>query len=185
MSLKYAILGFLDLMPLSGYDLAKMFNASVNFYWPATHSQIYRTLGNLLEDEFVTREIVEQSDNPDKKVYSITARGRENLRRWVAKPQDLPTVRHTLLVQLAFSSLLGDEELLHLLDSHAGKLRERLALYRGDQQQSQLDYARTEKERFLWSLILENGIMAYEGELRWIEDAIQDYRARFVESGSA
>jgi DNA-binding PadR family transcriptional regulator len=175
-SLKYALLGFLDLLPLSGYDLAKMFDDSVNFYWPATHSQIYRTLKQLLEDGMVTREIVEQSIHPDKKVYSITETGREELRRWVAAPLDLPTVRHGLLVQLASASRLDDEEIINLLEAYAEKLRDRLDLYLGDQQQAQLVYARSEKERFLWGLILKNGIRTYECELEWTEEAIRDIK---------
>jgi PadR family transcriptional regulator AphA len=74
MSLKYAILGFIDMVPLSGYDLKKMFDASVNYYWPATHSQIYRTLDRMLQDGLVTQEVVHQEDHPDKKVYSIADR---------------------------------------------------------------------------------------------------------------
>lgn len=180
MSLRHAILGFLDLMPLSGYDLAKMFDSSVNFYWPATHTQIYRTLNQLLEGGYVTRQIIEQLDLPDKKVYSITEKGVQDLRQWVAAPKDLPKVRHTLLIQLAFASLIDDQEIIALLQNYADKLRERLALYNSDQQRSQLDYARTEKDKFLWGLILKNGIMAYECELRWVEDVIEDFRSIFL-----
>lgn len=183
MSLKHALLGFLDLMPLSGYDLSKMFDDSVNFYWPATHSQIYRTLKQLLEDGMVTREIVEQSIHPDKKVYSITERGREELRRWVASPLDLPTVRHGLLVQLAFASRLDDEEIIHLLAAYAAKLRERLDLYHSNGQQAQLEYARSAKERLLWGLILENGIRTYECELQWAEEAIRDLQRQAWKTG--
>ena len=47
MSLEYAILGFLNYLPLSGYDLKKMFDTSVQHFWPADQSQIYRTLARL------------------------------------------------------------------------------------------------------------------------------------------
>jgi len=174
MSLKYAILGFLDLFPLSGYDLTKMFDDSIMFYWPATHSQIYRTLKELHKSELVTREIIEQSENPDKKVYSITEKGKETLKEWVSAPLDLPTLRHGLLVQLAFASRLEDLQIIALLEAFAEKLRERLALYHSDELKEQLSYSRTKRESFLWGLILENGIQTYECELRWAEAAIQD-----------
>jgi PadR family transcriptional regulator AphA len=178
MSLKHALLGFIDLIPLSGYDLAKMFDDSVNFYWPATHSQIYRTLKELYQAGMVTREIVRQSEHPNKKVYSITKLGKEELRRWVSTPLDLPTLRHGLLVQLAFANRLADQEIIGLLEAYAEKLRERLALYHGEQQQEQLAYSRTEREKFLWSSILKNGILSYECDLKWAEETIRDLQRK-------
>jgi hypothetical protein len=44
MSLEFAILGFLNYQPYSGYDLKKIFDTSVRHFWPADQSQIYRTL---------------------------------------------------------------------------------------------------------------------------------------------
>ena len=177
MSLKYALLGFIELMPVSGYDLSKMFDDSVNFYWPATHTQIYRTLNQLLEEGLVTREIVEQTDLPDKKIYYITDRGRDILLEWVTTPIDLPTIRHPLLVQIAFSGQVETSQLIALFEAYADKLRQRLDLYQSDQQMEQLDLARSEKERFLWSLILENGIMTYKCELEWVQRAMEGLKA--------
>ena len=47
MSLKHAILGFLGYTSLSGYDLKKAFDGSVQHFWPADQSQIYRPLAQL------------------------------------------------------------------------------------------------------------------------------------------
>ena len=47
MSLEFAILGFLNYHPYSGYDLKKIFDTSVSHFWPADQSQIYRTLSRL------------------------------------------------------------------------------------------------------------------------------------------
>jgi DNA-binding PadR family transcriptional regulator len=176
-SLKHAILGFIELMPLSGYDLSKMFHASVNFYWPATHPQIYRTLKRLLEDGMVTSEIVEQTDVPDKKIYSITELGRNELAEWVSSQPELTNMRHPFLVQIAFANLLETPQIIALFEAYAEKLRARLDRYHGDQQRQQLEFARSEKERFLWNLILANGISAFECELKWAERAIEGLKA--------
>ena len=39
MSLEYAILGFLNYRPLSGYDLKKVFDNSVRHFWPIHSSK--------------------------------------------------------------------------------------------------------------------------------------------------
>ena len=72
MSLEYAILGFLNYRPLSGYDLKKVFDNSVRHFWPADQSQIYRTLAKLAEQGHVEQEIVRGLDRPDRKEYRIT-----------------------------------------------------------------------------------------------------------------
>lgn len=47
MSLRHAVLGLLAESPASGYDLMKMFNASLANVWPATQSQVYGELTKL------------------------------------------------------------------------------------------------------------------------------------------
>lgn len=169
MSLKHALLGFLDLQPLTGYDLTKMFGATVKFYWSATHTQIYRTLKQMLAEGLVSREIIEQTDHPNKKLYSITGRGEEELLRWLGTPEKLSPVRHSLLVKITLADKLETPRIAALLEDYCGKLRARLELYETRNRQITAAYARTEREAFLWSAVLENGIAAYEGELRWAE----------------
>ncbi len=86
MSLEYAILGFLCYKPLSGYDLKKIFDNSVQHFWPADQGQIYRTLARLADQGWAEIEVVEQSQRPDRKVYHLTPTGHEELHRWLAGP---------------------------------------------------------------------------------------------------
>ena len=48
--------------------------------------QVYTTLERLHRDGLVEFEEVNQAERPDKKVYSLTADGREKLKDWFAKP---------------------------------------------------------------------------------------------------
>ena len=84
MSLDYAILGFLNYAPLSGYDLKKVFDNSVQHFWPADQSQIYRTLTRLTERGLAEMDVIEQTERPDRKVYHITQAGRDELLQWLA-----------------------------------------------------------------------------------------------------
>ena len=89
MSLEYAILGFLNYKPMTGYDLKKAFDDSVRHFWYADQSQIYRTLNRLNEKDWVSRDVIEQDTRPDRKEYSITDSGREALRQWlISKPNE-------------------------------------------------------------------------------------------------
>lgn len=175
MSLKYAILGLLKISPFTGYDLSKYFKGSISFYWSASHPQIYRTLKTLLNEESVKQEVVTQEDLPNKKIYHITAKGSEELNKWLLTPQELPQVRHKFLLQLSFADNLDDEQLLDLLKEYKSKTESQLSLYKGHQSETVENLPANKKQKFLWKSILKNGLYYYEAELKWITEVINDY----------
>lgn len=173
MSLKYAMLGFIDMMPLTGYDLKKMFDSSVKYYWTATHSQIYRTLDEMKKEGLIKEELVHQTDLPNKKLYHITAKGKEQLTKWVKEPTELPPVRHELLVQLSWADRLPNNQIIARLENYKLKIEERLNMYEQENNNKFAHMSRTPRERFLWESILKNGIMSYKAELKWVNDTIK------------
>lgn len=88
MSLQHGVLGFLNYGKMSGYDLAKAFSSSVQFFWNAQNSQIYLVLDKLEKQGFATHELIVQTDKPSKKLYSITDAGRAEFFRWLAAPNE-------------------------------------------------------------------------------------------------
>lgn len=115
MSLEKGILGYLSMKPLTGYDIHKLFNMSVGYFWPADQAQIYRCLKSLLKDGLV--EQAAQRKNDRRKEYAITDKGREALHAWLLEVtfsdfvQRCPNTLH-----LFFSGFLNPEEQLALLD---------------------------------------------------------------------
>ena len=110
MSLTYAILGLLDVLPMTGYDLKhQAFDATVAHFWPADQAQIYRTLNRLMEKGMVDQHVEEQQDRPDRKVYTITDEGKAALNAWLREDQSPPTMRDPLLVQLFFGMEMPDK----------------------------------------------------------------------------
>jgi PadR family transcriptional regulator AphA len=175
MSLEYAILGFLNYHPYSGYDLKKIFDTSVRHFWPADQSQIYRTLSRLMEQGYAEMEKVPQEDRPDRKVYTITESGRAALREWVAGPPPLGEARSAPLIQVFFAAQLSDEEALAKFEGYAAIMRGLLAQY--DQVEGQLGPFQQEipssREHFFWLLTLENGITNMRANLAWAESVIE------------
>ena len=57
MSLQHGVLGFLNYGSMSGYDLAKAFSSSVQFFWNAQNSQIYLVLDKLEKQGFVDLDV--------------------------------------------------------------------------------------------------------------------------------
>ncbi len=174
MSLDFAILGFLNYHPYTGYDLKKIFDTSVRHFWPADQSQIYRTLARLTERGFVEVEKVPQEDRPDRKVYHITDAGRDELLKWLAGPTPLGEPRSAALIQVFFYGQVSDEEILAKFEGFAAMMREILARY--GQIPSQLGPYEQEipssREHFFWLLTLDNGIRSMRANLEWAENVI-------------
>jgi PadR family transcriptional regulator, regulatory protein AphA len=179
MSLEFAILGFLNYHPYSGYDLKKIFDTSVRHFWPADQSQIYRTLSKLTENGFVEMEKIPQDDRPDRKVYHITEPGKLELLRWLSGPPPMSEPRSAALIQVFFSGQLSNEEVLEKFESYAASMRGILAQY--DQVPSQLTPFQQEiaspREHFFWMLTLDNGIRSMRASLEWAENVIEQIKS--------
>ncbi len=175
MSLDHAILGFLNYLPLSGYDLKKMFDNSVRHFWPADQSQIYRTLTRLAERGYVEVEVIEQVDRPDRKVYHITPAGREELHTWLSGPLPEQEVRSCSLVQVFFSGQLSDEQILAKFETAAAEMRALLEAYHQVPERIE-EYTKlvdSPREAFCWTLTLELGLRSINAELEWAESVIE------------
>lgn len=181
MSIEHAILGLLSLNSLSGYDIKKMFEGSPALYWSGNNNQIYKALIKLHEQGWVSRETQIQDASPTRKVYSITEKGLEELRRWVLTNPEIPQIKNSFLIKLAWADLLTADELDHLLERYESELRTQLAMLNFQKQQRNVSpsgvsrdayinvlLARTQREIFLWNMILENWLSYYQAELNWV-----------------
>ena len=172
MSLPHAILGLLAREPMTGYDLkTRWFDRSLRYFWPADQAQIYRTLDGLLARGWAAVRVEPGGDRPNRKVYTPTEAGREELARWVATPQPLPTVRDPLLVQLFTGADVPDEALHSLLGQQREAHRARLAEYE-ETRAFLTELAVPDRQRRLWLLTVENGIGRERAYLDWIETAL-------------
>jgi len=85
---------------MTGYELAKTFDASIGFFWKADHQQIYRELTRLRDRGHIQGREVLQSGKPNKLVYTLTSEGRAALRQWAARPSSPSSIKDDLLVRL-------------------------------------------------------------------------------------
>ena len=100
MALADAILACLTERPMTGYELAKTFDASIGFFWKADHQQIYRELSKLRDRGHVQAREVVQTGKPNKLVYTLTEEGEAALRHWGARPSVPASIKDDLLVRL-------------------------------------------------------------------------------------
>jgi len=178
MSLDHAILGFLNYLTLSGYDLKKMFDTSVQHFWPADQSQIYRTLARLTGQGFVEMEVFHQEDRPDRKVYHITPTGREYLQGWLKTMPSTEPNRSAALIQVFFCGQLSDAEILAKFEAVAAVMRMVLETYR--QVPGQLEeyshMVNSDRETYFWLLTLDLGLRTMRANLEWADSVIEQIK---------
>jgi DNA-binding PadR family transcriptional regulator len=124
-----AILACLTERPMTGYELAKTFDASIGFFWKADHQQIYRELSRLRDRGHVQGREVVQSGKPNKLVYTLTPEGKAALRHWAARPSSPASMKDDLLVRLYALDSVDIEPLRDDLMARLEYHRDRLARY--------------------------------------------------------
>ncbi|MBB5076135.1 PadR family transcriptional regulator [Nonomuraea endophytica] len=107
MSLRHAVLGLLSEGPASGYDLLKLFDASLSNVWPATQSQLYTELGKLADAGLVS---VSAEGPRGRKEYSLTEAGLAELRRWIIDVEPVGTARSDMLLRVFFLAQVDPEQ---------------------------------------------------------------------------
>ena len=192
MSLKLAILGLLNVFPMTGYDLKhQAFDATVRHFWPADQSQIYRTLNQLANEGLATVTVETQEDRPDRKVYAITEAGQQALMDWLKLDQTVPSLRDPLLVQLFFGQEIPRADLLRVVGNQLAAHQAQLAAY------EQISIPLPESppdDRWLalQHLTLDFGLALERTYMEWLEhcqeiitalpdaDEVEDFRTRFT-----
>ncbi len=186
MSIQHTILGFLSWQPLTGYDLKKRIAASETLYWSGNSNQIYRALLALHEQGLVTREVEQQADAPPRKIYAINEAGLAELRRWLLAEPELPQLRNTLHVRLAWAQPLTDGELAALLAAYEDELSVRARMLRERRKRQAWAPRRSARETLVWDALESNRIAYYEQELAWARDLRQAIAAgQAADAGAA
>lgn len=114
MALKHTILAFLSRTPLSGYEIAKEFTEGFGgCFWKASQQQIYSELTKLEQQGHVTYQAIPQSGRLDKKIYSITSQGQQDLTDWLTQPTEPTAIREDLGVMGLAGHLVSPTIIIH------------------------------------------------------------------------
>lgn len=173
MALAEAILVCLTEKPMSGYDLAKNFDASVGFFWRASHQQIYRELGKLREKSFVKSQEISQQGKPNRIVHTITDEGREVVRQWSLKQPRMPAVKDDLLLKFyAFEDIdlkAMAEHISHRIEQHETRLLRYKKIKARHYEGANLNLIKTGK-----FLALEMGLANERAQIKMLTDALSN-----------
>lgn len=128
-SLGYALMCLLARRDRSGYELSLFTSPPRNYLlWSARHSQIYTELAKLADAGLVAFSHVAQESRPDKKVYRLTEKGRQNLRDWILQPPKTAPFRQELNLKSRACWLVDPKEAAEIFGEQAGMARAQIAM---------------------------------------------------------
>lgn len=172
MALSHAIMTALIDDDMSGYELAKAFDASLGLFWHASHQQIYQELRKLADKGWLNRRRVAQRGRPDKLVYGLTQAGRRALGDWVLRDSRQRESKDDLLVKLYTLSAENIGHLRREIDGRRQAMMRRLYLYERIRRGHYADPALLPLRRKGIYLVLSLGIRSGEQYLAWCDEAL-------------
>lgn len=159
MNVPLTLLGLLEHEPSYGYNLKREYDAFFGRDRPLPFGQVYATLARLARAGNVAAGPAEPGAGPDRKRYTITEAGRQQVDAWLAEPvEPQPHLQSELFAKVVLSLMLG-RDAAGCLDAqraaHLKRMRELTALRRAG---ATVD-----------ALLADYGLFHLEADLRWID----------------
>ncbi len=176
--LRHGILGLISNGDKTGYEIMTVFRDSLNHFWTAQTSQIYRELQTMEKAGWISQRRVSQSGRPDKNVFSITQAGHDELLRWLRDDSPPAGVRNPLLMKTFFMGELPPEESIacfralrdaSVFPDGGKQVSDKAELYR--------QALRNPEKAVYWKLTIEYGRMYENMQRQWCETCIRELEA--------
>jgi DNA-binding PadR family transcriptional regulator len=158
-SVPLTLLGLLDRHPGHGYDLKRDYDLHFAHGKPLPYGQVYSTLGRLARDGKVVTGEPEPGDGPDRKRYTITDAGHQEVAQWLSVPvEPEPHLQTVLFAKVVLALMLGRDAAGYLDTQRAAHLQRMRELTEMKRTGSTVD-----------ALLADYGLFHLEADLRWIE----------------
>ncbi len=182
--LKYALLGFLQYDPKTGYELKQTMDKSTNHFWHAKQSQIYQTLKQMEADGLVVSHSEPQESRPDRRVYSITDTGIQAMRSWLQEPvTKLEANKQLLLLKLFFSGKVEKDNVLTQLRLLRNLHEQRINVYRTEAPDfiNQISEGNPDlsQDAIMWEATRRFGEKFETMYIDWLDETIQMIAEKF------
>lgn len=178
--LKHGILGLLNYQEMTGYEIMEVFRDSLNYFWDAKTSQIYRELQGLEQKGWVNKTIVPQNGKPNKNVYAITTTGQMELLRWLDEDDLGLRIKTPILMKVFFLGERSVEDNIHYFECVIKECE--LFLKKLESVPQYIDtYSNIieEKEKALyWQMTAEYGRQSMQMQIKWAKDCIRQLEGK-------
>ncbi|HJT64763.1 MAG TPA: PadR family transcriptional regulator [Candidatus Limnocylindria bacterium] len=171
--MREAMLALLAKEPAHGYELRQRLASAMGVVGEVLNpGQVYVTLSRLEQAGLVRGAKVAQSAAPDKKVYEVTAAGRDEVAAWLMDsswPKVAPVEFHLKLVAAAGTRVADP---VALIDAQRRELLRRL------REAQRLIESHPAGDEDIGVLLLEGSALRLQADIRWLEACEQRWTRR-------
>lgn len=159
---------------MSGYEMKKTIDGSLNFFWAESFGQLYPQLRALCAGGLIELLPSKGVSNREKKTYQITTTGREALYAWISQAPTNRPPRDELLLKMFFTTE-GDPD---AIKSHCSKARleavELLRRYQAIDAELGAMKEDRDKSRY-WRMTLKLGISQTQNFILWCDEILTEF----------
>ena len=169
---EYAILGLLEARPMHGYEMYQQFqNGTLGQIVHLEMSQMYAFLKKLERLGSIAFELESQGPRPPRKVFHLTAQGRENFLHWLTEAVERPRdIRILFLIKLYFIRRVLPDQLSCLIERQIVACRAFLEHLEAPQQNQSED----QDIAFFDRVVLRSRIHQTRALLEWLQELRQE-----------
>lgn len=180
MPLKHGLLGLLNYGDMTGYELDRTFKQSLNHFWRAQTSQIYKELNTMQDKGWLTSKLVYQNDKPNKKIYSLTETGKIELYDWLKEDvvKESMAIRDPFLMKIFFAAELNSEVSLEMLQHFQDVCKEQMAVLEAVNQEvgSHNEMPDFKERSMYWMMTASFGADYYKMCFKWSQRMIDQIK---------
>ncbi len=160
MNVKILCLGILSFGEATGYEIKKMsLDGRFSHFVDVSYGSIYPALLRLTEEELVSCREEQQSGKPDRKVYSITEKGRAALLEALYEEPAADKFKSEFLFLMVCAGLLDRERIATAIDDRIALQREEI---------TRLEEAMEKRQSSASRFVIGYGLAVYRATHRYL-----------------
>ena len=167
---RYAILGALSMWPMTGYDIRKVLEGGIGRFWSESYGQLYPELKQMTAQGFLRKSEEAGKGKPRRVLYTLTTKGREELKEWLLQPAAPGPSREEVLLKLFFGSQVEIQvslgQIQRCRDFHQENLRRCGRIARS------LSSAEKTADTVYWTVTLKYSEHVSRALIAWCDEAL-------------
>ena len=171
MDLRLVVMGLLMKGPSHGYELKQTLEGKLSPFFEVSSTPLYYTLKKLEQEGLVTKWSTVSGRRPKKYVYSLTAKGQEEIKRLLLENITyLHRPSFNLDISLYFLNFLNSPDVIKTLQGRQRELRKLKFLL--DRQKRELKSDAGRRREYI---ITAHNIRVAEAEMEFVQDLIEAF----------
>lgn len=163
------ILGILQKKPRTGYEINDILQNQISYFYDGTYGMIYPTLKKLEKEGKVKKETIIQDDKPNKNIFSITSKGKDELAEYLNSGDTSEVFKSDFLMKLFFGENFSKRQIIKLIRNEIKTKEEQI-----NQLTASLNHWESQGISKLQKITVGYGLAEYRAVVKYLKEQLKD-----------